>query len=165
MLTSSATVLADDPQLNLRLPGEWRQPDRIVLDSNARVPATAKVWAAGARRLWLTGGAGRAPEGVEQVTVKPGADGGLNLADALGVLGAEGVNHVLVECGPTLAGALLAGRLADEVILYLAPALLGHDARALAKLPGLERLDQRVQLKFADVRQVGADLRLTLAPA
>ena len=75
------------------------------------------------------------------------------------------VNEVLVESGPKLAGALLQARLVDELVLYAAPSLLGHEARALALLPGLERLDQRIELRYTDARLVGTDLRITAVPA
>jgi diaminohydroxyphosphoribosylaminopyrimidine deaminase/5-amino-6-(5-phosphoribosylamino)uracil reductase len=182
VLTSSATVLADDPSLTVRLPAHrleslglvdgavaagrllsLRQPDRIVLDGAARVPASAKVWAGGARRLWLTAQPAVAPDGVDNLPV-PAADEGLSLPAALQALAPQGVNEVLVECGPRLAGALLRQRLVDECVLYLAPSLLGDAARPLARLPGLERLDQKIGFKMQDVRKVGDDLRLTLLP-
>jgi diaminohydroxyphosphoribosylaminopyrimidine deaminase/5-amino-6-(5-phosphoribosylamino)uracil reductase len=182
VLTSSATVLADDPALTLRLPPDrlaslgladeaaavdgllpLRQPDRIVLDGAARVPATAKVWAGGARRFWLTAQPAAAPEGVGNLPVPAGAQG-LSLPAALQVLAQHEVNAVLVECGPRLAGALLQQQLVDEWMLYLAPSLLGDAARPLARLPGLERLDQKIGFRMQDVRKVGDDLRLTLLP-
>jgi diaminohydroxyphosphoribosylaminopyrimidine deaminase/5-amino-6-(5-phosphoribosylamino)uracil reductase len=163
VMTSSATVLEDDPQLTVRLDGDWRQPDRIVLDTHHRVPATAKVWAEGARRFLVTADAGVAPPapGVQVLSVAAGAGGHVSLGAALEALGKAEVNEVLVECGPRLAGAFLQARLTDEIIVYLAPSLLGHDAQPLAHLPGLVRLDQRVQLKPKDVRLVGEDIRVT----
>lgn len=166
VLTGIATVLADDPQLSVRgLPATVRQPDRIVLDTHARVPAKAQVWAPGARRLWVTAAAPSAvPEGVTIVAAGSAADGSLDLADVLAALARLEVNEVLAECGPRLAGALLQQSLVDEVVAYIAPTLLGHDARPFAYLPGLERLTQRLQWQWADVRRVGEDLRLTLHP-
>ncbi len=164
VLTSSATVLADDPELTVRLPGDWRQPDRIVLDSNGRVSPGAKVWASGARRYWISQGATPAIDGVTALTVASGDDGHLSLPAAMAALGEQGVNAALVECGPTLAGALLQAGLVDELLAYVSPSLLGHDARPLVRLPGLERLSQRIALEWRDVRRVGDDLRLTLQP-
>jgi len=162
VLTSSATALADDPALTVRLAGFSRQPDRIVLDSQGRVPSTAQVWAPGARRLWVTQATRGAPEGVEQLTVAAAP----NWLDAVWrALATAQINSVLVECGAALAGALLEAALVDELVLYCAPALLGQDARPLVRLPGLERLEQRLRLSFHEVRQVGADLRITLRPA
>lgn len=166
VLTSADTVLADNPSLTVRdfMADGLRQPDRIVLDTHGRVPAAAKVWQPGVRRFWLTAPAPRwQPDGVTRLDV-PAADGGLSLPAAMALLAGQQVNHLLVECGPRLAGALLAARLADELLLYLAPSLLGHEGRALAMLPGLSRLDQRIGLQFADIRRVGEDLRITAIP-
>jgi len=169
VLTSSATVLADDPALSVRLPEatDWRQPDRIVLDSRARVPLGAKVWAPGVRRFRVTqpSHAGAVvPDGVETLGVDADATGPLSLSALMPLLAGQGVNELLVECGPRLAGAFLQSGLIDELRLYLAPMLLGHQARALAALPGLDRLDQKLGLRYTDVRQVGRDLRITAIP-
>lgn len=178
VLTSSDTVLADDPALTVRLPADYgmaaagtvpdlRQPDRIVLDSRARVPVGAKVWAEGARRFRVTTAAHAAasvPAGVETLVVEADANGAISLPALLPLLAQQGVNELLVECGPRLAGALLASGLVDELLLYLAPTLLGHEGRALAALPGLQRLDQKIALRYTDVRQVGRDLRITAVP-
>ncbi|HEY0914662.1 MAG TPA: bifunctional diaminohydroxyphosphoribosylaminopyrimidine deaminase/5-amino-6-(5-phosphoribosylamino)uracil reductase RibD [Solimonas sp.] len=169
VMTGPGTVKADDPQLNCRESGignreSFRQPDRIVLDTRAQAPATARVWAEGARRLWLTAGEGAAPAGVERLVCATDASGALDLAAALQLLGQKQVNEVLLECGPRLAGSFLQAGLIDEVVAYVAPSFLGHEARPFATLPGLEKLSQRLQWRFAGVRQVGADLRLTLQP-
>lgn len=163
VLTSSATVLADDPSLTVRdfTAEGLRQPDRIVLDSRARTPADAKVWAEGARRFWLCNQVpALVPASVEALAIESDSSGSISLPKALAALAVHQVNHVLVECGSELAGSFLAAGLVDELVLYLAPSLLGSDARGLAALPGLSRLNQRVQLQFSDVRQVGDDLRI-----
>ncbi len=163
VLTSSATVLADNASLTVRdfeCEG-LRQPDRVVLDSQAQVPTTAKVWAAGARRFWLTGLTPKVvPADVVHLAIERDASGSISLAQALQALARQQVNQLLVECGARLAGALLTARLVDELVLYVAPSFIGHEGRALALLPGLTRLDQRLQLQFTDVRQIGSDLRI-----
>ena len=183
VLTTAATVLVDDPELSVRLPGgcgehgipaasqhlgsmpgEWRQPDRIVLDSQARVPAGARVWAEGARRFWLTAGEGEAPAGVSRLTLATDGEGHMALPPVLAALAQQDVNHVLVECGAQLAGAILRQKLADVLVTYLAPQLLGHEARPLAVLPGLDHLAESVKLQWVDCRTVGTDLRLTAVP-
>jgi diaminohydroxyphosphoribosylaminopyrimidine deaminase/5-amino-6-(5-phosphoribosylamino)uracil reductase len=178
VLTSSATVLADDPALTVRSvrngDDDPRPPDRIVLDARERVPETARVWADdGARRFRVVGPgsgadafAGNEPApGVAHVSMSVDARGRLDLEAVLAALGRLEVNSVLVESGPILAGALLRAGLVDELVVYLAPNLLGDQARGLARVPGLERLADRITLRFADVRQVGPDLRITAVPA
>lgn len=163
VLTSRATVQADNPALSVRdfAAEHLRQPDRIVLDRHGQVSAGARVWVEGARRLWLTENVPDAvPAGVLQVNLAS-QYGQYSLPAALRWLADQQVNHVLVECGAKLAGSLLSQRLVDEVTLYIAPSLIGHEGRALAELPGLNQLDQRLQLQFTEVRQVGADLRIT----
>lgn len=165
VLTSSATVLADDPALTVRSFEAPRQPDRIVLDASGRVPAQAQVWREGARRMLLTASANPAvPDGVEVVRLPATADGHVPLLPALAELATRQVNEVLVECGPRFAGLLLQAEAVDELVLYLAPSLLGDGARPLAMLPGLERLSQQLRFAWREARAVGPDLRLTLAP-
>jgi diaminohydroxyphosphoribosylaminopyrimidine deaminase/5-amino-6-(5-phosphoribosylamino)uracil reductase len=79
-------------------------------------------------------------------------------------LAETGVNEVLVESGPTLAGAAMSAGLVDELVLYLAPHLMGDAARGLLHLPGIGTMAQRIELTMTDLRQVGPDVRLTLTP-
>jgi diaminohydroxyphosphoribosylaminopyrimidine deaminase / 5-amino-6-(5-phosphoribosylamino)uracil reductase len=177
VMTSVETVLADDPELTVRLVPTERQPDRIVLDTQLRAPLDARVWDApasagvtAARRIAIAvrPQADRVEalraRGVEVALVATTHDSRVDLAAALATLGAMAINEVLVESGPRLAGALVQAGLVDELVLYVAPSLLGSDARALAQMPGLDRLDQRVRMRFTDTRQVGADLRITAVP-
>ncbi len=170
VLTSVETVLADDPELTVRAVATERQPDRIVLDTQLRAPLDASVWKPGARRIAI---AVRPPEdrldalraaGVEVALAGTNREGRVDLASALDTLGRMEINEVLVESGPKLAGALLQAQRVDELVLYVAPSLLGDEARALASLPGLTALDQRIRLRYTDSRMVGADLRITAVP-
>lgn len=166
VLTGSGTVLADDPLLNVR-EAATRPPDRIVLDSAGRIPATARVWNEDdARRFWFTAStqiADCSPR-IVHIEVVRSPSGSLSLAAVLSELANAEVNSVLVECGPTLAGSWLRSGLADELVCYVAPSVLGDQARGLATIPALHVLDQRVQLQFKDVRQIGPDLRITAVP-
>ena len=87
------------------------------------------------------------------------SDGALDLKSVLLRLGKEGMNEILVECGPTLAAALLRASLVDELVIYQAPLLLGKTARSLVDLD-FETLAQGVRLAYQDVRQIGPDLRI-----
>ncbi len=170
VLTSVETVLADDPELTVRAFETARQPDRIVLDTQLRVPLDANVWRPGVRRIAI---AVRPPEdrldalraaGVEVALAGTNPEGRVDLASALDTLGRMEINEVLVESGPRLAGALLQAQRVDELVLYVAPSLLGEEARALASLPGLATLDQRIRLRYIDSRLIGGDLRITAQP-
>lgn len=178
ILTSSATVLADDPALTVRWDelgadtqarysqADVRQPVRIVVDSQNRVTPTHRLvqqpgetWFARTRadeRQW--------PDGVRSILV-PEHNGHLDLVSLMMLLGREQINSIWVEAGAQMAGALLQAGLVDELIVYLAPKLLGSEARGLCVLPGLESLAAAPALKFTEIRQVGPDLCLHLIPA
>ncbi|HAT1616588.1 TPA: bifunctional diaminohydroxyphosphoribosylaminopyrimidine deaminase/5-amino-6-(5-phosphoribosylamino)uracil reductase RibD, partial [Raoultella ornithinolytica] len=178
ILTSSATVLADDPALTVRweeldadirarYPQEnLRQPLRIVIDSHNRVtPEHRIVQLAGETLFARTQADDRSwPESVRTLMV-PEHNGHLDLVLLMMQLGKQQVNSIWVEAGPTLAGALLQAGLVDELIVYIAPKLLGSDARGLCVLPGLEKLADAPHFKFNEIRQVGPDLCLHLVGA
>jgi diaminohydroxyphosphoribosylaminopyrimidine deaminase/5-amino-6-(5-phosphoribosylamino)uracil reductase len=175
VLTGSGTLLADDPALTARLEGEdasaVQQPLRVVVDSGLRTPAGAKTLQAPGRVLIFTAsedaGRRRALEqrGAAIETVAADGAGHCRLADVLVKLAALEVNSVWVEAGPVLNGALLAAGLIDELIVYVAPQVLGDTARGMFTLEPLASLDERIELAFTDVRRVGADLRLILRPS
>jgi len=165
VLTGIGTVLADDPQLNVRDADAKRQPLRVVLDTELRIFVNAKILQGG-NVLIYTASTDEAKqdalrEGGASVVVLPAVDGGLPLRAVLSDLAKRGINEVLVEAGKTLNGALLKAGLADELVLYLAPQLLGDAARGLADLGELTQLEQRVALAWQDVRHVGNDIRIT----
>ena len=169
VMTGSGTVLADDPRLDVRLPEASRQPLRVVLDSQLRMPPTARIVAPPGKLLVLciAGDGARADAlraaGAEVVPVAA-AGGGVDLAAALALLAGREVNELLVECGPGLAGALLAAGLADELLLYLAPALLGSGSRRLVDLPTPKSMADRLEFSIAERQDVGDDLLLRLRP-
>jgi len=177
ILSTSATVLADNPSLNVRwselgrdvqaiYPEEnLRQPLRIILDSQNRVTPEHQLMKLPddvllARlekdnQLW--------PESVEQWCV-PGRDNRIDLVLLMMQLAKRQINSVWVEAGAQLAGALLQAGLVDELIVYMAPKLLGNNGRALCELPGLQHLSDAPEFAFSDVRQIGLDLRLRMKP-
>jgi diaminohydroxyphosphoribosylaminopyrimidine deaminase/5-amino-6-(5-phosphoribosylamino)uracil reductase len=184
ILTGIETVLADDPTMNVRLAnpiakaeGEpafleiQRQPARVVLDSRFRLPPSAKILAAPGRAIVLGLQAeSQAAEslcalGVETHSLPPGPEGRVDLHAALALLGRLEFNEVMVEAGATLNGSLLREGLVDEWIVYLAPCILGDRGRGLFHLPELERIADKFELRLAETRQVGSDLRLTLRKA
>lgn len=165
VLTGIGTVLADDPQLNVRDSGTTRQPLRVVLDTELRISVDAKILQGG-NVLIYTASADVAKQDTlrgrgADVVVMQAVKNGLSLSAVLGDLAKRGINEVLVEAGKTLNGALLKAGLVDELVLYLAPQLLGDTARGLADLGELTQLEQRVALAWQDVRHVGNDIRIT----
>jgi diaminohydroxyphosphoribosylaminopyrimidine deaminase/5-amino-6-(5-phosphoribosylamino)uracil reductase len=178
VMTGVGTVLADDPALTVRLGpslwaeqgcmGEIRQPLRVVMDSHLRMPARARILNEPGRTLIFTAEADReaaralsaAGATVENVPSAPGGNG-VDLEAALRYLGRTGVNEVWVEAGATLSGALLQQGLIDELIIYMAPLLMGNMARGLFHLESLACLGDCIALDINDVRAVGNDWRIT----
>ena len=161
ILTGIGTVLQDDPQLSVRAVETSRQPLRVIVDRHGQLPATARVLegadvlvvsAAAAQSLW--------PDNVRHVRL-PGPDGRVDLEAMLALLAAQGINELHVEAGAKLNGALLAAGLVDELLLYVAPSLLGDPAHGMFALPApLEALAQRVRLRIRDSAPIGDDWRL-----
>jgi diaminohydroxyphosphoribosylaminopyrimidine deaminase/5-amino-6-(5-phosphoribosylamino)uracil reductase len=140
----------------------------VVLDSVLRTPPDARVLAGGGETLLCHRRDVPLPpplvaSGAQFEELEGGA-GGLDLTQLMALLAARQCNEILVESGPRLAGALLQAGLLDELIVYIAPALLGDQARPLLHLP-LERMAQKVALEITDVRRVGRDWRFTAGPA
>ncbi|MBI5626726.1 MAG: bifunctional diaminohydroxyphosphoribosylaminopyrimidine deaminase/5-amino-6-(5-phosphoribosylamino)uracil reductase RibD [Nitrosomonadales bacterium] len=169
VLTGINTVLADDAQLNVRDMEISRQPWRVVLDSRLRMPLNARILQNCERGNVLiytvshdAGKIAALEKSGATVCVMPFGKGHVDLPAVLNDLAKRGCNEVLVEAGSTLNGVLLRAGLVDELLLYVAPQLLGDAARGMAQLGELTRLDQRINLKWQDVRQVGNDLRITV---
>jgi diaminohydroxyphosphoribosylaminopyrimidine deaminase/5-amino-6-(5-phosphoribosylamino)uracil reductase len=167
VLTGINTVLADDAQLNVRDLETARQPVRVVLDSRLRMPPNARMLQNCERGnvliyTVLHDAAKIAALEKSGATICPLStdNGQLSLPAVLSDLARRGCNEILVEAGSILNGALLRAGLVDELLLYFSPQLLGDAARGMARLGELTRLDQRVNLKWQDVRQVGNDLRI-----
>lgn len=162
IVAGTGTVLADDPSLTVRDPnGEpvARQPWRIVVGDRP-VPAGARV--RGDRALLVTSTDG-SPEGWTDVLAVPRSPAGLDLCAALEALYARGLRHVLLEGGPTLAGAFVRGRLVDRVVAYVAPRLLGSGLPALADA-GVATLADAPAYRIDDVAVIGGDVRITARP-
>jgi diaminohydroxyphosphoribosylaminopyrimidine deaminase / 5-amino-6-(5-phosphoribosylamino)uracil reductase len=164
VLTGIGTVLADDAQLTVRDVLTTRQPLRVVLDSTLRMPPAARILQGGNTLLYTTSSDGRKismlTEAGAEVVVLPTDKGQINLVACLKDLATRGCNEVLLEAGRTLNGAMLQAGLLDELVIYLAPQLLGDMARGMAQLGELTQLDQGIALEWQDVRNIGKDLRI-----
>jgi diaminohydroxyphosphoribosylaminopyrimidine deaminase/5-amino-6-(5-phosphoribosylamino)uracil reductase len=171
IMTGIGTVLADDPSLNVRIDDVdvARQPLRVVLDHELRMPLTARMLRLTGKTLIFAASEAEAPRkallaaGAEIVLLEA-HDGRLLIKDVLEVLAVREINEVLVEAGATLSGALLAAGLIDELVIYMAPQILGDGARGLFHLPGLVRMEQKLGLVIQDIRKVGQDWRITAVP-
>jgi diaminohydroxyphosphoribosylaminopyrimidine deaminase / 5-amino-6-(5-phosphoribosylamino)uracil reductase len=166
VITGSGTVLTDDPQLTVRdaryaMEGKIRQPLRVVTDTGLRVPADAALLKAEGPVLFAHGA--HAERQLPEVEHLVCGEEQVDLTLLLGALAERGCNEVLVEAGPRLVGAFLAKGLGDEMLVYIAPKLLGSDARPTALLP-LAALDQAVEATIRDTIAVGDDLRVRLVP-
>ena len=159
------TALADDPQLTVRHVNTSRQPLRVVVDSRLDIPVDAGLLRGGGELIFTaTASEGKIlalREVGARVIVLPGENGGVDLAGMMQQLADFEINEVLIEAGFKLNGALINAGLVDELVIYLAPCLLGDAARGMLKLPELENLADKRALKINDVRMVGTDIRLT----
>lgn len=164
VLTGMGTVLKDDPQLNVRGVDTPRQPRKAVVDGRFDIPENARLFD-GAEVIVFTARedaakAARLADKNVRVVVLPGpAQDRVDLPGMMRWFAQEQVNEVHVEAGAGLSGALVASGCVDELLLYLAPVLLG-DAAGMVRLPMLEHLDAARRYEFIDTVRVGADLRL-----
>jgi diaminohydroxyphosphoribosylaminopyrimidine deaminase/5-amino-6-(5-phosphoribosylamino)uracil reductase len=164
ILSGIGTVRDDDPQLTVRGVETSRQPLKVVVDSRLELSLEANVLKGGGLLLATASedaqkSAALRERGAEIVFL-PNAAGKVDLPALLQDLGRRGINEVHVEGGFRLNGALLAGGLVDEVLLYLAPCLIGDAARGMFDLPALVSLEGKRKLCIRDMRMVGADLRV-----
>jgi len=175
VLTSAATVLADNPRLDVRIDTP-RQPLRVIIDRRRAVKKGARILKAPGRALIFAAAPAARPKSRAKVPAAPEMFGDtviervrvknshLDLARVFARLAELQVNEVLVEAGPRLSGALLAAGLVDEWLVYVAPKLLGRDAEPLAALPRLKRLKDAPEFELRESVVVGNDVRLRLRP-
>jgi len=165
ILTGVGTVLADDPSMTVRLDNIDSQPIRVVVDTNLSMPTNAKMLKEPGQTVLMTCSA---DEYAAQALKDAGADihmmpycnTSVDLKSVLQQLSDLHINDVLLETGATLSGAMLQAGLIDELIIYMAPVLMGNDARGLFALPGLESMHDKIELEITDQRVVGKDIRI-----
>lgn len=172
IMTGIGTVIADDPSMNVRLSesSEWarhgRQPLRVILDSDLEISSEAKILNISGDVIIFHQSDNKdrveklENKGAELVTVEE-ARGSAFLKQVLNYLATEKeINEILLETGSTLAGEMLQAGFIDELIIYIAPALLGQDAKSLFQLPMVEDMTDRISLDISDVRSIGKDIRI-----
>jgi diaminohydroxyphosphoribosylaminopyrimidine deaminase / 5-amino-6-(5-phosphoribosylamino)uracil reductase len=163
ILTGIGTVNEDDPQMNVRAVSTPRQPRRIVVDSKLQIKPSARVLAGGG--TWIVTAQGNPDKEAAlrdtgaEIIVLPNAHGKVDLPALMQELGRRQINELHIEAGYKLNGSLIREGCVDELLLYLAPSILG-DAQGLFDLEVLETLDGKRELSFHDVRQIGPDLRI-----
>jgi diaminohydroxyphosphoribosylaminopyrimidine deaminase / 5-amino-6-(5-phosphoribosylamino)uracil reductase len=164
VLTGIGTVLADDPSLDVRLVDTPRQPVRVVVDSGLQTPPSARLFKAGSP-VWIY----TASEDAERaqalqaagahLTCLPDVQGKVDLAAMLRDLAQREINEVHLEAGSKLHASFMRAGLVDELLVYLAPRLLGP-GQGLVALPALQSLDQATALDFISCERIGPDLRI-----
>ncbi len=167
VMTGVGTMLADDPSLTVRdavVDTGDRQPLRVVVDSGLRMPTSARMLTLpGATVVFChrTGNEQALRDAGAEVAAVGSAGDRVDLAAVLHDLAEREVNDLLVEAGPTLAGALLTQNLVDELVIYQSPHIMGSETRRMFRTPGWTGLADRRELKISDVRRVGGDTRIT----
>ena len=167
VMTGIGTVLADDPSLTVRDPAldvDGRQPLRVVLDNGLRMPVSAKMLTLpGDTVVYCTDDRKRGPlqDAGAAVVKVPAQDGGLiDAGSVLDDLGKREINDVLIEAGPTLAGSLMQRGCVDELVIYLAPHIMGSETLGMFRTPAWKDLGDRRPLQITDIREIGADTRI-----
>lgn len=164
LLTGIGTVLEDDPHLNVRGIDSSRQPTLVIVDSKLETPLNAKLWQT-QREVWIycaieAAGRRAALEAKgAKVTCLPNALGKVDLRAMQQDLGQRSINEVHIEAGYKLNGSLLGDGLVDELLVYLAPVLIGN-GMGIANLGPFESLSQALKLDIQNVTPIGDDIRL-----
>jgi diaminohydroxyphosphoribosylaminopyrimidine deaminase/5-amino-6-(5-phosphoribosylamino)uracil reductase len=163
IMTGIGTVKADDPQLTVRAVETPRQPRRIVVDSRLDISPSARVLEGGG--TWVVAAVSNPEkeaalrEAGAEIIMLPNPHGKVDLPELMRELGRRQINELHVEAGGKLNGSLIREGCVDELLVYLAPMLLG-DAQGMFALPALTELSGQHSLKFHEVRQIGSDLRI-----
>jgi len=170
ILSGMGTVLADDPAFTVRPEGDWypenqsvRQPLRVIVSNHSAIPENAQLLDDSANVLLITTD-NNVCEYNSNVITTPEKQGQVDLSAMMAELAKREINEVMVEAGSILNGALLEAGLIDEIIIYMAPKLMGDSAKGLFHLPALQTMAQNIELTITDIRAVGTDWRITATP-
>ncbi len=180
IMTGAGTILADNPRLTVRedelsscqLQSKTapKQPLRVIIDTHLSTPANARILTDSETTIIFTASNSKSPIPMLEkagATVIHLANGEreVDLVAACELLASEyEINEMLMETGATLSGAMLRAGLIDEMVIYMAPILMGNKARGLFNLPHIERLNQHISLDIEEIRAVGCDWRITARP-
>jgi len=169
VLTGVGTVLDDNPRLDVRLVDTPRQPLRVIVDSRLETPPASRILDGPGAVLLYAAQPGAAREAAlkergAEIAQAAGPSGKVDLPAMLADLAHRGVNELHVEAGHKLNGSFVRECLVDEFLIYMAPTLMGL-GRELAAFGPLERMEDRLALRFISVMPVGEDLRILARPA
>ena len=180
IVTGIGTVQADDPSMNVRLAredlsglpqeAEPHQPLRVVLDSQLQMSPQAKMLSLPGMTAIICCSE-RDPDKRSKLEAagalvfrRPAGNSCIELRSVFEYLATQEINEILLEAGSVLSGSALMEGLVDELVIYMAPHLMGDDGLGLFHLPGLEKMQDRIDLNITDVRSVGRDIRITARP-
>ncbi len=165
ILTGIGTVKDDNPRLTVRAIDTSRQPRKILIDSKLEVSPDAAIFDGSPTLIFCAVDdfekKSRLSDQNVTVIALPDGHGKVDLAAMASELSKREFNDVLIEAGTKLNGSLLRANLIDEIIIYLAPQVLGDSARGMFGIPELSDLDERFPFHFDDIRQIGTDIRIT----
>ena len=168
VMTGIGTLKDDDPRLTAREVESTRQPLRIVVDSRLRITPEAKIFDGGGVLIATAARDDNKIRAIEakgaEVVLLPNAEHKVDLLELAKYLAGRGINEVLVEAGINLNSALLRAGLVDELLIYLAPHMLGDAGRGMLDLGELTDMNKRLQLNIQETRMVGPDLRILARP-
>ena len=160
-------MLADDPSLTVRLDDDtpFVPPLRVVLDPGLATVARGRVREGDAPTLYIHAPDAKPPRGIDaQLAAVQVREGRFDLEAVLRLLAERGVNEIQLEAGATLAGAFLSAGLVDEVLLYVAPVLLGERARPLFDGLHIDAMTESLRMRIVETRRIGGDVRVLLQP-
>lgn len=177
ILTSSETILNDDPLLNVRyenfnkkmsskFPKKiFQHPIRVIIDSKNRIQKSHKIVQTKEKILLIRLKSDKEiwPKNIKQIIIEPNKKN-IDILSLLKFLGNIEINTVWIEAGSTLSGHFLKLELIDEIIIYIAPKILGHEAKPLFILQNKMQLFECLKFTFTDIRQIGPDIRIKLEP-
>ena len=176
ILTGIETVLSDDPSLSVRLDKhelelrkEIQQPIRVVLDTQLRIPLNAKILQPANEVIIYT--CSNNSEKLSalkslniEVVQKQRHNNGISMKNIMADLASREINEVLVEAGSTLVGSLLEEKLVDEMIVYMAPHIMGNASSGLADIPNIKTMQDRIQLEMQEFRKIDQDIKMIFNP-
>lgn len=165
ILTGIGTIKSDNPQLTVRHVQTSRQPKKVIVDSHLTIPLDAELLQGEEVIIFIANSEHQEKKSVlsklgAEVVASPNAEGMVDLEKMMAMLADFGMNEILVEAGSGLNGALINAGLVDEMIIYLAPHLLGEVAQGMMKLPELRSLEHKRILEIQDLRMIGQDIRI-----